>query len=298
MLDSVAVYEFILTENEEDGKYMFLPSYSPEVGPRGKHPISVNATMDVAGLKQLLRNLLTLSKQDWIKSDKTETWKKILANLPDYMVDKNGDLQEWLWPGLRNNNSHRHASHLYPLFYEVDPDFINNPKLKEAAMTAIEKRMQYRRENNGAEMAFGLVQKGLAAAHIGDTAHAYECVDWLCNSYWSPALTSYHDPGSIFNVDICGGLPALVADMLVHSSTKTIEVLPACPKQWPEGSIRGAKTRCGVTVDLVWKNHQPVQVSLTAWRNATFALKYKDSLRTFALKPNQTETITSFAKKQ
>ena len=295
MLESIAFYEFILTENEEDGKYMFLPSYSPELGPRGKHPVSVNATMDVAGLKQLLRNLLTLSIQGWITSDKIETWKKILENLPDYMIDKHGELQEWLWPGLRNNNSHRHASHLYPLFYEVDPDFINNPKLQQAAMTAIEQRMQYRRENNGAEMAFGLVQKGLAAAHIEDTAHAYECVDWLCNSYWSPALTSYHDPGSIFNVDICGGLPALVADMLVQSSAETIELLPACPKQWPEGNMRGVKTRCGVTVDLVWKDHKPIQVTLSAQRNTMLTLKYQDRVWPRQLKKGEVIKVTPFA---
>lgn len=291
MLESVAFYEFILTKNEADGKYMFLPSYSPEVGPRGKHPVSINATMDVAALKQLLRNLLTLSKQGWVKSKKIQEWKKILANLPNYLVDQHGDLQEWLWPGLRNNNRHRHASHLYPLFYEVDPDFVNNLKLRQAAITAIEKRMQYRRRNDGAEMAFGLVQKGLAAAHLGDTAHAYECVDWLCNSYWSTALTSYHDPGSIFNVDICGGLPAVIAEMLVQSSAQTLELLPACPKQWPKGRISGVLTRCGVTVDLEWADYKPTRVTIKARRNAVVQVKHKNSVWPLDLKQGQNISI-------
>lgn len=277
MLDSVAFYEFILTENKEDGKYMFLPSYSPEVGPRGKHPVSVNATMDVAGLKQLIRNLLTLAEQGWIGSGKCDVWRDILENLPDYAIDENGDLKEWIWPGLRNNNRHRHASHLYPLFYEVDPAFEKRPELVDAARTAIENRMEYRRGKNGAEMAFGLVQKGLAAAHIKDTEHAYECVDWLCNSYWSPALTSYHNPGEIFNVDICGGLPAVVAEMLVQSSAETVELLPACPEQWPEGEIRGVQTRCGVTVDLEWEDHRPFKAKFKAQRKTEFTVKFKDS---------------------
>ncbi|MHC4255557.1 MAG: glycosyl hydrolase family 95 catalytic domain-containing protein [Planctomycetota bacterium] len=203
MLASMDFYEFILTK-DEGGKYMFLPSYSPEVGPLGKHQLSINATMDVAALKQLIRNLLKLSEQGWIETDKAAAWKDILENLPAYAIDESGDLKEWIWPGLENDNHHRHASHLYPLFYEVDPDFIENPELIDAAKTAIEKRLEYRRDRDGAEMAFGLVQKGLAAAHIKDTEHAYECVDWLCNSYWSPALTSYHNPGEIFNVDIAG----------------------------------------------------------------------------------------------
>jgi hypothetical protein len=183
------------------------------------------------------------------------------------------------------------------LFYEVDPDFAENKELRAAALTAIEKRMQYRRRKNGAEMAFGLVQKGLAAAHLGATAHAYECVDWLCNSYWSPALTSYHDPGSIFNVDICGGLPAVVAEMLVQSSADIVELLPACPEQWPEGRLRGVRTRGGVTLDLTWKAGRPVKVTLRAQRDSSFELKYRDRVWPLELKQGQKVDVTDFTGK-
>ena len=283
-------YEFILAKDKNE-KYMFVPSYSPEIGPRGKHPLAINATMDVAGLKQLIRNLLTLSKQGRLKTEKATLWKQILENLPAYAIDEKGDLKEWIWPGLENNNRHRHASHLYPLFYEVDPDFEKSPELIEAAKTAIENRLKYRRNRKGAEMAFGLVQKGLAAAHIKDTEHAYECVDWLCNSYWSPALTSYHDPGEIFNVDICGGLPAVVAEMLIQSSADGVELLPACPRQWPEGKVTGVRTRCGVTVVLEWKDSKPVKAEFSAQRKTDFEVKHKDSRWPLKLKKGQVYTL-------
>jgi hypothetical protein len=275
MLASAEFYEFILTKDNE-GKYLFIPSYSPEVGPIGHHPVVINATMDIAALRQLLRNLLNLADQGWLKSGKTEAWKEIIENLPAYEIDDDGDLKEWIWPGLRNNNRHRHASHLYPLFYEVDPDFEQNPDLKKAAITAIENRLKYRRGKNGAEMAFGLVQKGLAAAHINDAEHAYECVDWLCNSYWTPAFTSYHDPGEIFNVDICGGLPAVVTDMIIQSSADVVELLPALPEKWPDGEIKGVQTRSGVTVDLKWEKGQPREATLKAQRNTVFKIKHHD----------------------
>ena len=121
MLASVDFYEFILTK-DKDGKYMFLPSYSPEIGPRGKHPLAINVTIDVAALKQLLRNLLKLSEQGLIKTEKIAVWKDIFENLPAYAIDKQGDLKEWIWSDFHNDNRHSHASHLYPLFYEVDPD--------------------------------------------------------------------------------------------------------------------------------------------------------------------------------
>lgn len=273
MTDAADFYVHILYEDEA-GKLNFLPSYSPEVGPMDEHPLSINATMDIAALKQLLRNLISLSEQGYITETRVNTWKTILDRLPAYAIDEEGDLKEWIWPGFENDNAHRHASHLYPLFYEVDPAFETDPSLEEAAITAIEKRLEYRRAGNGAEMAFGLVQKGLAAAHIGDTRHAYECVDWLCNSYWSPAYTSYHDVGEIFNVDICGGLPAVVTEMIVQSSPNEIQFLPALPEEWPDGTLKGAGTRCGTTVDLVWEKGKPVSATFTSVKDGQVQLTF------------------------
>lgn len=286
MLAAAEFYEFML-KKDKTGKYNIIPSYSPELGPDGQHPLSINATMTVAAVKQLMRNLLLLSEQGWIQSGKTFKWKDILENLPLYSIDKSGDLKEWIWPGLENDNSHRHASHLYPLFYEVDPEFRENPELINAAKTAIENRLEYRRNKNGAEMAFGLVQKGLAAAHIKDVDHAYECVDWLCHSYWSPAFTAYHDPGEIFNTDICGGLPAVVTEMIVQSSSDLIELLPALPEQWSEGHIQGVLTRCGVTVDLEWKESKPLRANLTASRDTECSLKFGNQEWSLTLEKNE-----------
>lgn len=289
MLASAEFYKYILTE-EENGRYIFLPSYSPEVGPVGHHPVAINATMDIAAVKQLLRNLTTLADMGRIEKDKVPEWNNIVENLPEYAIDEEGDLKEWIWPGFENNNAHRHASHLYPLFYEVDPDFENNPELIEAAKQAIENRLAYRRDRNGAEMAFGLVQKGLAAAHIKDTEHAYECVDWLCNSYWSPVFTSYHDPGEIFNADICGGLPAVVTEMVIQSSAEAILLLPALPEQWPAGEINGVLTRCGVEVDLKWQDGKPLQATLTGQRDTHFKIFYAGEEWPIEIKKGQETT--------
>jgi len=296
MLEAAEFLEFIITE-DEDGRFIFLPSYSPEVGPKkekfeGHDMLAINATMDIASLKQLLRNLLNLVDRGLLESRKVKVWKDILKRLPDFEIDESGDLKEWLWPGFENNNKHRHASHLYPLFYEVDPDFVNNPELKKAAATAIENRLSYRRDKNGAEMAFGLVQMGLAAAHIQDTKHAYECVDWLCNSYWSPAFTSYHDPGKIFNVDICGGLPAVVCEMLVQSSADKMVLLPALPGQWSKGEVKGVATRCGVNMDLKWEDGKPLSAVIYAKRKTTFSLQYMDRGWKFELEAGQIQNWT------
>lgn len=275
MLASMEFYESILYK-DDNNKLHFIPSYSPEVGPKGLHPLAINATMDVAVLKQLIRNLLKLESQGLLTTDKSQLWRDILDRLPDYAISKNGELKEWIYPGYENDNEHRHTSHLYPLLYEVDPEFTRNPELLDAAKKAIESRMEYRRRKKGGEMAFGLVQKGLAAAHINDAEHAYECVDFLCHSYWSEAYTSYHDPGEIFNVDISGGLPALVSEMLVQSSQEEIRILPVLPEQWPSGEIKGVRTRTKSIIDVKWDNGQPTYVRIEAVKPSQFQLTYKD----------------------
>jgi hypothetical protein len=261
MQEGFKFYQDLLIK-DDNGKYIIVPSYSPEIAPLNLHPTAINATMDVAAIKMLCRNLITLAKEEYIDTEYITLCNEIIENLPEYAIDENGELKEWIYPGYENDNSHRHASHLLPLWYEVDPDFVKNPGLIEAAKKAIDSRLEYRRANNGAEMAFGLVQKGLAAAHIYDTDLAYECVDWLCNSYWNTALNSYHDPGEIFNTDISGGLPAVVTEMLVYSTPDVIELLPALPTEWPAGKISGVRARGGFLVDLEWKNSKPTNVKV------------------------------------
>jgi hypothetical protein len=226
---------------------VFVPSYSPENRPaNSESQAAVNATMDVAAVADLLRNLLSVAADD----PDAPGWRLMLDRLPPYRVTADGDLAEWIWPGLAENHAHRHASHLYPLWYELDPAF-DDPALRAAAGQTIERRLAWWR-GNGDEMAFGLVQLGLAAAQLGLAEPAYETLARLTR-YWRPSLVATHNLGAIFNVDICGGLPALVVAMLVRSGRDRVDLLPALPAAWPDGEVRGVATRAGVLVErLAW----------------------------------------------
>ena len=100
-------------------------------------------------------------------------------------------------------------------------------------------------------MAFGLVQVGRAAAALGDAEAALTCAEWLAVEHWSPTLTTRHDAGRIFNLDASGGLPGLVAAMLLGSDEGSLSVLPALPAAWPRGSATGLRARGGLVVDLL-----------------------------------------------
>jgi len=272
LLESASFYEDYLGV-ERDGKFVLVPSYSPENDPANGHGLQPNATMTIAAIRQLLRTLLTVGDRLGVDAARLELWRTMLAKMPDYTVDPSGALSEWAWPGLTNNENHRHASHLYPLYDGIAPEIAASPHLQEACRVAIEKRLEYRRAKNGAEMAFGLVQLGMSAAYLRDTAHAYECVQWLMNSYWSPAMVSQHDPGEILNTDISGGLPALIITMLVQSfepaapgSPWRIVILPCLPREWPDGSLRGVRCRGGFEVSVEWARRTVGRLEVTSLR--------------------------------
>jgi len=254
----------------------FVPSYSPENTPRNSDSqAAVDATMDIAAVADLLRNLLAVAADD----PEAAGWRAMLDRLPAYRVTAGGDLAEWIHPDLADNHAHRHTSQLYPLWYEPDPAFSADPELGKAAARTIERRLSWW-STAGDEMAFGLVQLGLAAAQLGLADAAYEALTRLVR-YWRPSLVSRHNVGAIFNVDICGGLPALVLAMLVRSTGDRVDLLPALPAAWPTGEISGVATRAGVLVerlawtpeateaDLVPQRDTEVTVSLHGTRTTT-----------------------------
>jgi hypothetical protein len=241
------------------GVATFVPSYSPENSPASTgSQATINSTMDIGAVSDLLRNLEAAVQELGVDHPDRARWAELLAGLPPYRINAAGELAEWAYQGLEDNHAHRHASHLYPLWYELDPAFAASPELRAAAGRAIEARLEFWRRAPGLsgetadEMAYGLVQLGIAAAQLGLAGPAYEAVERLTR-YWRPSLVATHNLGQIFNVDICGGLPALVLAMLVRSGDHRVDLLPALPSAWPAGEVRGVGCRDRLTVRrLAW----------------------------------------------
>jgi hypothetical protein len=302
LLDSAAFYEDYLTL-EQDGVYVLSPSSSPENELADNIWMAPNATSTIAAIKQLLRTLLSLKDKLGADSAQVAKWRTMLSKLPAYQIGSNGALKEWSWPGIENNEIHRHASHLYPLFFGIDPEIAGSQNLKEACRVAIDQRMAFRRPENGGFMAFGFTQLGLAAAHLGDTALAYESVEYLVNNYWSPVMVSQHNRDeypAVLNMDISGGLPALVIAMLVQDDLPgethdawVIRLLPCLPNAWPAGRIQGVRCRGGFEVDMEWNGGLLESVAITGLRGGRCRVEYAGKAAEFEFSPAERIRLAS-----
>jgi alpha-L-fucosidase 2 len=256
-------YEDFLFEGR-DGKLVFSPSLSPENIPArsGASHCQINATMDVAIARESFTNLCSACELLHIDAEGVSRWKRILANLPDYRTNDDGAIREWLHHDLPDNYHHRHLSHIYPLFPGFEVMQESAPELFEACRVAVEKRLVI---GLSSQSGWSYAHMGNIYARIGEGERALECLENLCRSVVGSNLFTYHNDwrqqgltvgwfgaAPPFQIDANFGIAAAVLEMLVFSAPGMIKILPALPRSWETGSVRGIACRGGFTVSVIW----------------------------------------------
>ncbi|MCH7905775.1 MAG: glycoside hydrolase N-terminal domain-containing protein [Armatimonadetes bacterium] len=248
-----------------DGNYVFSPTQSPENTPGNTDSQgSFNATSEVAMATELLRNTIAASRELSVNADKIPVWEAMLAKMPPYMIGDDGALKEWSTPLLDDQLNHRHSSHLYALFDGIPDEITDSPELQDAFKRVVEIKLDRHWKESSGYMSFGVVQLGLVAASLGESELAYRCLTHLVNRYWLNNLASMHNHKSLFNMDISGGMPAVIIKMLVSSGPGRIQLLPALPKEWKEGTIEGVLCRGQIEIDRLYWNSDRIELTITS----------------------------------
>ena len=258
-----------------DGKYIFSPTQSPENTPGNSNSQgSFNATMDVAASKELLGNLIAASKKLGKNKKKIAVWKSMLEKMPEYMINEDGIIKEWLTPKLKNNDHHRHCSQLYPLFDGMPEEIADNPELKSAFKKSVQYKLDVHWSNNPrGYMSFGLVQLGQTATSLKESEMSYECLTYLVNRFWLNNLASMHNHKTLFNMDISGGMPDVIIKMLAASETGRVQLLPALPKAWSEGTVEGILCRGQIEIKSLKWSPNKILVTVVSSKKQTITLE-------------------------
>jgi alpha-L-fucosidase 2 len=274
-------YEDFLTATDENGNYIFSPSFSPENAPAGTDPSGptlVNAAMDIAVCREVLTHLIQACDTLGTDADGVAKWKGMLAKMPPYLLEPDGTLKEWAWPTLQERYSHRHVSHLYGAWPgdEIDPD--RTPQLARAAVIADRRRtfdLMSAAVAGETLPAYARCHRALAGARLKDNVIVgVQLRQLLEQGYISSSLRCSREPYAGPVPDAHGGIPAIVMEMLAYSRPGVIEVLPALPASLVKGSISGMLARTFARLDkLAWDMEaRTVDVTITSARKQDVTL--------------------------
>ena len=275
VLSGAAKFILDFLKENESGQLVTAPSYSPEntyINPKTGKPIknTIAAAIDI----QIIRDVFDAC----LKSEKILNKETVLTNLiteaieklPKIKIGKDGTIQEWHEDYEEVEVGHRHISHLYALYPSNQID-TNTPELFEAAKKTLTKRL-----SGDSQTGWSRAWMINFYARLLNGDESYKHISKLLEEQVSPNLFDLIYPKSdVFQIDGNLGATAGIAEMLIQSQTGKIKLLPALPKEWKKGEVKGLCTRGGFVVDMKWESGELSDVKIYSKNGSTCKIEYK-----------------------
>ena len=307
MLETAEFYEDYIYE-DRNGKIELYPACSPENSPLEYEevtptvtghpmPVTKNPTIEFAIMKELLMNLVEISKTYTELSKQAEKWKAILSKIPDYMINEKGAIAEWMDKSVHDYYAHRHLSHVYPIFPGTEIEDMGRYDLLPAFKKAVDMR------ELGYMTGWSLMHMAAIYARLKEGEKVFNCFNMLSkvclldnfftlhNDYRTMGITAVDMGDEIFapvQLDALMGSVNAVQEMLIYVSSKTVKLLPACPDNIPSGSAK--LFFFDGTVKLRWDlNKKYYRAEFKAKRDTSFRLElpFEDGCRQVSLKAEE-----------
>ena len=273
-----------LVKNPETGKLVSGPSISPEnsfITKTGDTAsVVMGPTMDHMIIRDLLTNTIEASKILNTDSDLRAKWETILSDLTPTQIGSDGRIMEWTEEFKKPEPGHRHISHLFGLYPGDEITYQKTPELIKAAKKTIDYRLSYGGGHTGWSRAWIIN----FFARLQDGELAYQNLLALLKKSTLPNLFDTHPP---FQIDGNFGAVAGITEMLLQSHTGEIQILPALPNEWQNGSINGIMARGGFEINISWEKGELKSSKILSKFGNDCKIRYRDKVITLNTKKNK-----------
>lgn len=276
LLKSSAQFTVDYLWHKPDGTYTAAPSTSPEHG-----PVDEGTTFVHAVVREILLNAIEASKVLGVDKKERKEWEYVLAHLAPYKIGRYGQLMEWSRDIDDPEDEHRHVNHLFGLHPGHTLSPVTTPELAQAARVVLEHRGD---GATGWSMGWKLNQW----ARLQDGNHAYKLYGNLLKNGTLDNLWDTHAP---FQIDGNFGGTAGITEMLLQSHMGFIQLLPALPDAWQDGSVSGICARGGFEVNLSWKDGKLAEAVVTSEKGVPCTVRYEDKTLAFKTKKGSSYRI-------
>lgn len=234
---------------EHDGYYITCPSTSPENRFRMKDGstscIAMSSAMDLALVREVFISFKKTCALLALEDEILEDIEKRLMLLTPFTIGSKGQMLEWHEEFEEVEPGHRHISHLYSLF--PSELFAGNHDLAEACRISLTERLK----NGGGYTGWSCAWIINVFAILEDRDNAYKYLKSLLTHATHKNLWGDHPP---FQIDANFGGTAGIANMLVQDRNGEVKILPALPKEFDSGYVKGLRIKNGKSVDIKWSN--------------------------------------------